>query len=314
MKKTAAILFAALLAIVPLSAQATAERPVISISSYDEWVKAGADNGWIVEGKIVEPEAADLEVSASVERIEEKPADKIAIIDAYFDASQLTGKISQVCVADLGCTSNPVKASSSNASLSHGTEMAKIILKNNSNAEITLIRAGSVVNGTLYQASAREISKAFNSVPAGTTAVSISIYNNGSSLCRPGTSRAPGTSIVNVSSEVSATSAAISNLVSLGTNVIAASGNASVTQSSKIDYPACLPGVTAVAKASDTGKALSQGSSHPELDILVYPSTGLVGMFNTTSGLTALLASKWSSVRDGYVPNSDQLFKLDAVG
>jgi len=316
MKKTIAVLFATLLAIAPLSAQATSERPIISISSFDEWVKAGTDNGWIVEGKIAEPESAPEEVSVEVERVEEKPADKIAIIDAYFDLSQLTGKVSQICVADLGCGDTATRSATSSASISHGTEMAKIVINNNPKAELVLIRAGSVKSGTLYQASAREISKSFASVPLESSVVSISIYNNGpsSSACRPGTAKAPGTPTVNVSLEVSNTSNAISKLISSGTNIVAASGNGPERNVTAIDYPACLPNVTAVAKANEVGKALSQGAAHPEMDILVYPSTGLVRMFNTTSGLTALLASKWSEVRSTYVPNSDQLFKLGAVG
>jgi hypothetical protein len=313
MKKTTAILFAALLAIVPLSAQATAERPTISISSYDEWLAAGVQNGWVVDGNISEPEAISLEISADVERVEEKPADKIVIIDAYFDVSQITGNVSQICVADLGCSEKATRVSSSNASLIHGTEMAKIVRNNNSSAELLLVRAGSVRNGILYQASAREISKALSSVPSDSGVVSISIYNNGNSVCRPGTARAPGTPIVNVSLEVSNSSNAVSKLVESGINVIAAAGNGSRFSSTKIDFPACLPGATAVAKSSANGQALSQGGAHPELDALVYPSTGLVGNFNTTSGLTALLASKWSEVKSGYVPNSDQLFKLEAV-
>lgn len=313
MKKTTAILFAALLAIVPLSAQATAERPTISISSYDEWLAAGVQNGWVVDGNIAEPEAISLEVSAEVERVKEKPADKIVIIDAYFDASQIAGKVSEICVADLGCGTLATRSSSWRASILHGTEMAKIVAKNNPKAELVLIRSGSVRNGILYQASAREISKALASVPSDSTVVSVSIYNNGPSNCRPGTARAPGTPIVNVSLEVSNSSNAVSKLVESGINVVAAAGNGSRFLRTKIDFPACLPGVTAVAKSSDRGQALSQGAAHPELDALVYPSTGLVGMFNTTSGLTALLASKWSEVKSGYVPNSDQLFKLEAV-
>lgn len=308
MKKTTALLFATLLAIIPLSAQATAERPTITVSSFSEWLQAGIENGWVVDGEISE-QSEDVVREAPVEKI----SDKIVIIDAYFDLSQISGVVSEICVADLGCGSKATRASNSQASTVHGTEMAKIIRKNNPESELFLIRAGSVINGTLYQANAREIARSFASVPAGSTAVSVSIYNNGASSCRPGTAKAPGTQIVNVSLEVTNTSTAISNLLSSGTNIVAASGNGSATNTSSIDYPACLPGVTAVAKSSNTGQILSQGRLHPELDVLVYPSTGLVGMFNTTSGLTALLASKWSEVRDGYVPNSDQLFKLEVV-
>lgn len=238
--------------------------------------------------------------------------DSVTIIDAYFNKSALPTNATEICVADSGCSLTPTKVATSSTTLTHGTIMAQIVAKNNPTANIILIRAGSVVGEKLYQASAREITKAFMAVPDSSSVVSISIYNNGNG-CRPNTANAPGNSIVNVSDEVEKTKKSISDLVNKNISIISASGNGSEKNINSIDYPACLPGVTAVAKASSSGQPRSQGSNNSELDLLVYPSVGLVGNFNTTSGITAAVAAKWSSIKAEIVSNSKQFIKLNVL-
>lgn len=236
----------------------------------------------------------------------------IAVIDAYFNKSQLVGNFTEICVADSGCAATPTSVAVSSTTLTHGTIMAQIIAKNNPNAQVVLIRSGSVVGSKLYQASAREIANAFSAVPKTSSVVSISIYNNGSG-CRPSTANAPGNAIVNVSLELSKTQQTINSLVGSGINVVAAAGNAPETNTANVDYPACLPNVTAVAKAAGNGDIRSQGGLNSELDIKVYPSVGLNGNFNTTSGITAAVAAKWSTIKSTIIPNSKQFVKLDVI-
>lgn len=240
------------------------------------------------------------------------PTETIAVIDAYFNKTQLVGNFTEICVADSGCTATPTSVATSTTTLTHGTIMAQIIAKNNPNANIVLVRSGSVVNSKLYQASAREISNAFLAIPSTASAVSISIYNNGSG-CRPSTANAPGNAIVNVSLEVSRTQQRINSLVSSGINIIGAAGNGPQTNTLSVDYPACLPNVTAVAKAAGNGDIRSQGIANPELDIKVYPSVGLVGNFNTTSGITAAVAAKWSTIKSTITSNSKQFVTLNVL-
>lgn len=239
--------------------------------------------------------------------------DTIAVIDAYFDKSKLAGNFSEICVSDSGCSDVPTVADGE-TSLTHGTIMAQIIAKNNPGAKVILIKAGSVVGTKLYQANAREISNAFLAVPNSVSVVSISIRNNNGTLnsCRPGT-KSPGSAVPNISTEISRTQSAINSLVGSGVGVIAAAGNLPEKNNTAIDYPACLPNVTAVAKASGDGSVRSQGILNPELDIKVYPSVGLIGNLNTTSGITAAVAAKWNTIKSTIISNSKQFVKLNVI-
>jgi len=251
-------------------------------------------------------------VAVTVVPAKAAPVETIAVIDAYFNKSQLVGNFTEICVADSGCASTPTAVANSNTTLTHGTIMAQIIAKNNPEALVVLIRSGSVVKSKLYQASAREIANALLAVPATASAVSISIRNNGNG-CRPTTANAPGNPIVNVSLELSKTQQRINDLVKSKIGVIAAAGNGSERDTLSVDYPACLPNVTAIAKAAGDGEARSQGIGNAELDIKVYPSVGLIGNFNTTSGITAAVAAKWNSIKSTIIPNSKQFVSLDVL-
>jgi hypothetical protein len=230
-------------------------------------------------------------------------SETIVIIDAYFDKT-LPG--THICVADSGCSIVP--SNSTSTTFTHGTRMANIIIKNNPLASLVYIRAGSVNHlGQIVSANGREIANAFLAVPQDASVVSISIFNNGTG-CRPSS-----TGLVNVSLELSRTQSAINSIVSRSGAVIAAAGNGAATITDKVDYPACLAGVTAVAKANSSGTFQSQGRIHPEMDVAVYPTTGLLGDFNTTSGLTAALASRWNLSKDSVIANSKQFLRLDVV-
>jgi hypothetical protein len=231
-------------------------------------------------------------------------SETIAIIDAHFDAS-IPG--THICVADVGCETNISNAAS------HGSQMANIVIKNNPNAKLVLIRAGSFSKGSLSFPNAREISNAIQAVPTNASVVSISIFNNsGMNNCRPSTSSGNGTKNPLVSLEVKRTTDSINQIVSRGGAVLAAAGNGPAKNARNLDYPACLPNVTSVARGVQGSGFLTQGKDHPELDLALV-ATNDVGQFRTTSGLTAALASRWSSVKNSIVANSKQFLVLDVV-
>lgn len=211
--------------------------------------------------------------------------DKVAIIDSYFDPS-ITG--THICVADKGCGLNPTNTTA--AVFSHGSKMAAIVKKHNPNAQLVLIRAGSVVGTTLYDANGREISNAFLAVPSDADVVSISIYSNGNGTsngtgCRPSTQTRTGT--VAVSAELTRTTNAINAIVSSGRAVIAAAGNAN--NPTGLNYPACIPAVTAITIPWSTG------TKNSNTDIILNSNGDyLGGDIATTSGSTAFVASKWN--------------------
>jgi hypothetical protein len=304
MKKTTALLFAVLLAIVPLSAQATAERPIISISSYEEWLAAGVQNGWVVNSQIVQRNTEQSKPAAEPAITEEAPAQKpvavesIAIIDQQFNASALSGNYTEICVS--ACDTNQVPRKDQLADFNHGTQMAEIIRKNNPSAHLVLIRAGAtnaspVTSLGLRDALAWIVS---NHSKHNIKVVSASINAGNSNTCSP----TGGVSFSEVSSRISA-------LKSSGISVIASAGN--VVKGKTLNYPACITDVVAVSSAN------RQGLNAPELDFIVRPdashnfqsSAGPVAINSllTTSVATALVAANWKSLKDSSVNSRLQI-------
>jgi hypothetical protein len=233
--------------------------------------------------------------------------DTIAIIDSYFDKS-LPG--THICVADSKCDLTPTDTNST--TFAHGTEMARIILKNNPSANLVYIRAGSLnVRNQIVFPNGREISRAFEAVPNNVSVVSISIFNNGNGVSSGTSCKPSNTGLVAVGLELSKTQSAINRIVSRGGSVIAAAGNGRGV--SRVDYPACLPNVVAVARGSQNSGFLTQGAAHPEMDVAVISKTSDVGSLRTTSGLTAALASKWNLTKSLLTKNSKQFLVLDVV-
>lgn len=244
-----------------------------------------------------------LGATISVAPAQANSTETIAIIDAYFDKS-LPG--THICVADTGC--NLVPTNTTSTTFTHGTRMARIVLKNNPTANLVYIQAGSVNSrNQIVSANGREIANAFVAVPYNASVVSVSIFNNGSG-CKPSNA-----GLVNVGLELSKTQSAINSILSRNGAVIAAAGNGHARLSAAVDYPACLPGVTAVARGSQISGFLTQGRLHPEMDVAVISKTDDTRELRATSGLTAALASKWLSVKSSVVPNSKQFLTLDVV-
>lgn len=297
MKKTAALLFAALLAVVPLSAQATAERPVISISSFDEWVKAGVDNGWIVDNKIAEQPKPDAEATVNEESepaTEEvvRPKEKtLVIIDSYFDSSKISGNVLDVCVAKDSCVNTPKPDTRFSSPYNHGTAMAEIARKHNPGATLILLRAAPVnANGSFMKISGVDFLNGLSWVEKNSKTVSaVSFSYNLSGNMKFGECKLStygGTNVKLVDADIRST---ISSLESSGIPVFAATGNDSNRK--PVIYPACIPNTMSVA--AGVGEVPLRSSNHDA-------NTDFVGLlpanvFNYTSQLFGLLPQTTSS-------------------
>jgi hypothetical protein len=310
MKKTTAILFAALLAIVPLSAQATAERPIISISSYEEWLAAGVKNGWVVNSQIVQrnveqpqPVATDPVVTEEVKRVAEKA---LVIIDAYFDSSKISGDVVNVCIARTGCELTPTAVAGVSSAFNHGTAMAYLARKANPDVKIYLVRAAStlrdsrtgavtmqVVNGNDFLNALRFVQSKKEEIGA----VSFSYSMNGN-MTRAGECRLSTSGSVNVSVVDPQIRSTIAELKSSNIPVFAATGNDGNRR--PVSYPACITDVASVA--SGFGDRLLSSSNHDAFtdyvgalpaNTLSYTSTIFGSISHATSSATASVAAMW---------------------
>lgn len=310
MKKTTAILFAALLAIVPLSAQATAERPIISISNYEEWLKAGVDNGWVVNSQIVQrnveqpkPVATEPVVTEEVKRAKEKA---LVIVDAYFDSSKISGEVVNVCIARIGCDLTPSPVAGLSSAFNHGTVMADLARKANPDVKIYLVRAASVsrdsrtgsvvmqlVNGSDFLNALKFVQSKKDEVGA----VSFSYSMNGNMTkvgdCRLSTSGSVNTSVVDP--QIRST---VADLKTAGIPVFAATGNDGNRK--PVSYPACITDVASVA--SGFGDKLLASSNHDAAtdyvgalpsSTLSYKSVVFGNIPHATSSATASVAAMW---------------------
>jgi hypothetical protein len=309
MKKTTAILFAALLAIVPLSAQATAERPIISISNYEEWLKAGVDNGWVVNSQIVQRSVeqpkptAEPVVTEEVKIVKEKA---LVIVDAYFDSSKISGDVVNVCIARIGCDLIPSPVAGLSSAFNHGTVMADLARKANPDVKIYLVRAASasrdsrtgsvamqLVNGNDFLNALKFVQSKKDEVGA----VSFSYSMNGNMTkvgdCRLSTSGSVNTSVVDP--QIRST---VSDLKTAGIPVFAATGNDGNRK--PVSYPACIPDVASVA--SGFGDKLLASSNHDAAtdyvgalpsSTLSYKSIVFGNIPHATSSATASVAAMW---------------------
>lgn len=324
MKKTAALLFAALLAIVPLSAQATAERPTLTISSFDEWVKAGVENGWIADGKIIEQPKAQAapavteEVTRATEEVTRVKKNALVIVDAYFDSSKISGNVVDVCIAIRGCELTPPPSSSVSSAVNHGTVMAELARKANPEATLYLVRAASatrntrtgavtmsVVNGNDFLNSLRWVQANVDNVSA------VSFSYRISSNSRPGDCKLSSVGGVNVAVVDPQIRSAVSVLKDSGIPVFAATGNDGNRK--PVDYPACISEVASVAAGvGDSFLPLSNHDSNTDYvgslpsNTFSYLSSLFRVIPQTTSSATVSVAALWSlnKVADKWVPIS----------
>jgi hypothetical protein len=309
-KKTTAILFAALLAIVPLSAQATAERPIISISSYEEWLAAGVQNGWVVNSQIVQrdveqpqPAPAEPEATEEVKRVAEKA---LVIVDAYFDSSKISGDVVNICIAKVGCELTPTPVAGVSSAYNHGTAMAEIARKANPDAKLYLVRAASSVKNTrtgtvsLKLVSGNDFLNALKFVQSKQDevgAVSFSYSMNGN-MTKAGECRLSTYGLVNVSVVDPQIRSTVAELKSAGIPVFAATGNSGNRK--PVSYPACIADVASVA--SGFGDKILASSNHDAntdyvgalpSNTLRYSSAIFGTISHATSSATASVAAMW---------------------
>lgn len=228
----------------------------------------------------------------------------IAIIDASFDASLISGDVLEVCVVGeaLCQRDDKPRSSSQYKNYNHGTIMADVVRANNPGAKLILIRAAniktSVVTGVGLEAALDWVQENRNQY--NITAVSFSYNSGNGARCLPST---PGHNVIDMHNDIVGD---IANLKAMGTPLFAASGN--YGSGDRIDYPACIEDVVAV------GSTVYRGSQ-PKSDIIIsgwnytsealksnssrlqdrYPILGSgsfpVRVGNTTSVATAIAAA-----------------------
>jgi hypothetical protein len=248
MKKLVAIVFAALLAILPISAQATSQS-----SAFDEWLKTGTANGWIVDGKVTQPVATPPTPTPEPTTAPAATGKALVIIDSYFESSKISGNVIDVCLARVGCELTPNPISGVSSAFHHGTAMAELARKANPEATLYLVRAASalsnprtgvvtmqVINGNDFLNALRFAKSKQDEVGA----VSFSYSLNGN-MPRIGDCRLSTAGMVNVAITDPAIRAQVTELKDLGIPVFAATGND--RNRKPVAYPACIPDVMSVA-------------------------------------------------------------------
>jgi hypothetical protein len=294
-----------------MSAQATPENPTTTASSFSEWLKAGEDNGWVVDNKIVEQvdEVVDQpEVPTETAPIEKVEAAKaLVIVDSYFDSSKISGDVVDVCIARIGCELTPTPIAGVANSFNHGTAMADLARKANPEAKLILIRAASatknprtgavtmaVINGNDFLNSLRWVASSSENV----SAVSFS-YTISGNMKKVGDCRLSTVGGVNVSIVDPQIRSSISNLKNAGIPVFAGTGNDSNRK--PVAYPACIPDVMSVA--AGVGDSFIPSSNRDANTDFVgalpantfnYTSSIFGVIPQTTSSATASVAGLWS--------------------
>lgn len=208
-------------------------------------------------------------------------ADVVAIIDAHFEPSLISGNVVSVCVvSQFSCNSStPLRTRAHYQAYNHGTIMADIVRQTNPSAKLVLIKAAAInapVNGNNLNLALDWLIA--NGVSQGIDSVSLSYNSGNGSTCRPVT---PGSNPNTVHDQIVGK---IATLKSMKINFYAASGN--YGSGNNIDYPACIQDVVAV------GSTLFRGSMQLS-DIVVS------GFTFTSNSLRSNLTSLQDSDRIG---------------
>jgi len=278
LKKITALLFAALLAFVPMSAQATAEE-----------------------------QTEDLVIEQIEEQLEEQIQEKaLVIVDAYFDSSKISGNVVDICIARVGCELTPTPIAGVSSAYNHGTAMADLARKANPDVTLYLVRAASSfknprtgqvtmngVNGNDFLNALRLVESRQDEIAA----ISFSYSMNGN-MTRPGDCRLSTSGLVNVSVVDPQIRSTISQLKNSGIPVFAATGND--RNRKPVAYPACISDVMSVA--SGIGDSFLSTSNHDAntdyvgalpANTFSYTSTIFRNIPHATSSATASVASMW---------------------
>lgn len=217
----------------------------------------------------------------------------IAIIDASFDASLISGDVLEVCVVgEVLCQRDDKPTRNTQyKSYNHGTIMADVVRSHNPDAKIILIRAAniktSVVTGTGFAAALDWLLE--NKEQYNIGAVSFSYNSGNGARCLPAT---PGLNVVNMHNEIVSD---IATLKASGTEVFAASGNHG--SGDRIDYPACISDVVAVGSSLFRG---SQAKSDVVIRGFTYTSTAIMSNQRSLQDSAQLLLVGTHPLRVGH--------------
>jgi hypothetical protein len=230
----------------------------------------------------------------------------IAIIDANFESSLISGDVIDVCVmGDVLCNvvTKPKNASQYEA-YNHGTVMADIVRANNPGAKIILIRASTntvgFVNGHGLDAALNWIVS--NRAEHNIVSVSFSYNSGDGKTCLPST---PGKDAKAAHADIVSD---VRLLLQDGTKFFAAAGNNGASKN-YLDYPACIsetvsvgsslyPVTRKLADVSVSGNTYtSQRLTSTAKTSSLAGALGLglpekVRVGNTTSVATAIIAAK----------------------
>jgi hypothetical protein len=283
LKKLTALLFAALLAFIPMSAQANAE---------------------------------DQAIDQIEDHIEESAGTKaLVIIDSYFDSSKISGDVVDVCIAKVGCELTPTPISGVSSAYNHGTAMAELARKANPDVKLYLVRASSSFKNartgvvTINVINGNDLLNALNWVEQNIKDVSaVSFSYRISSNLRPGDCKLSTVGAVNVRVVDPQIRSAITRLKESGVPFFASTGNDRNTK--PVDYPACIPDTMSVAAGVGSSiLALSNHDSNTDYvgalpaNTFNYTSSVFKLIPQTTSSATVSVAALWTrnAVTDRWV-------------
>ena len=180
----------------------------------------------------------------------------LVIIDSYFDVSKISGDVESVCIAISGCELTPTPRSGFSDAYNHGTAMAEVVLRQDSNIKLVLVRAASSIKNnrtgivTISTLNGNDFLRALSYVNGrdDVDAVSFSYSLSGPRPCSLATTG--GVNVRVVDPQIRAT---IFSLKANGIPVFSSTGNKA---RAAVNYPACIEDVNSVG----VGDLNSRGS------------------------------------------------------
>jgi hypothetical protein len=223
----------------------------------------------------------------------------VVIIDSNFNESLISGSREVVCLYTTNCS---VPQSGKTTESMHGTIMAEVARTANPTANLILIKAATtptgIVNGDDFNNALSWVIANLSTKNIKSVSFARGAGSNTSLGCSPTTGQ--NKAVVKAS-----TIANVDSLKGHGVNVYASTGNTNKVGS--LEYPACLPNVTAVTTLSRqktdgvneyTDIILSAGS----LKVVSKSGVSTNQVFMTTSATATLAAAMYDKI--SFVPNS----------
>jgi hypothetical protein len=222
----------------------------------------------------------------------------VVIIDSNFNESLISGSREVVCLYTTNCS---VPQSGKTTESMHGTIMAEVARTANPTANLILIKAATtptgIVNGDDFNNALSWVIANLSTKNIKSVSFARGAGSNTSLGCSPTTGQ--NKAVVKAS-----TIANVDSLKGYGVNVYASTGN--TNRAGSLEYPACLPNVTAVTTLSrqktdgvnqHTDIILSAGS----LKVVSLTGVNTKQVFMTTSSTATLAAAMYDKI--SFVPN-----------